>query len=339
MQKGLGTLPLFLGVVILASVILAGGLPYIKKDYLYPGDPKQGETILQDISPTPGKNLQLYSPQSHYIPPPPTNVTPTSSTITPPPVSKTPNTGSTCPGHDWAQAGPRTCTCEDNGIYCQGKRCDDQTFRGNSIGCRAAGQECLFLFPNDGTFCWGKPVIYLYPQHDTVVNVKLDIPGTVIVSDPKYPDQTGWQNVLAHPDGTLEYQNKTYHELFYETAVTKKVTPQTGLLVSSKDLQTSLTTLTSRLGLLPNEQKEFMEYWMPKLNKLNAPYIFVSVLTQQQKDSIDHVDISPKPDVFIEMLFVFKPLTSLTSLTPLTLPTTPKRVGFTAVEWGGTIDE
>ncbi len=195
---------------------------------------------------------------------------------------------------------------------------------------------------SDGrVWCIGKPVIYLYPTKDTFVNVKLTIPGSLTISIPHISptSPTGWQNILAHPDGKLEYQGKHYSELYYETAVTKTVKPTTGMVVATRNLQTSLTSLTTRLGLLPNEQKEFMEYWLPKLQTLNSPYIFVSVLTQEQKDSVDHVDITPRPDTFIEMLFVFKPLTTLTTPTPLTLPITPpQRKGFTAVEWGGTID-
>jgi hypothetical protein len=50
------------------------------------------------------------------------------------------------------------------------------------------------------------------------------------------------------------------------------------------------------------------------------------------------VNISPKPDTFIEILVYFKPLKQQIPLAPLILPVTPKRIGFTAVEWGGTID-
>ena len=45
-----------------------------------------------------------------------------------------------------------------------------------------------------------KPVIYLYPEEQTEVSVKLDYDGELTVTYPAYED--GW-NVTAYPDGTL----------------------------------------------------------------------------------------------------------------------------------------
>jgi len=54
---------------------------------------------------------------------------------------------------------------------------------------------------------------------------------------------------------------------------------------------------------------------------------------------VDKVIITPEPDTFIFFLAYFKPLSQPIQVKPLMLPLEPpKRVGFTAVEWGGTID-
>lgn len=186
--------------------------------------------------------------------------------------------------------------------------------------------------------CFAKPVIYLYPTKTTLVDVKLDIPGEITKSDPLYPNG-GWRSVEAHPDGTLIYNNKTYRELYYESQVNKKLTPQDGIIIKSEKIEENLRTITTKLGLLPKEQQEFLDYWMPRLKKLNSPYIFFSILSQEQKESVDHVSIEPKPDTRIEFLAYFKPIYSLIKVKPLILPETPpKREGFTEVEWGGTID-
>ncbi|HSX40704.1 MAG TPA: SdrD B-like domain-containing protein [Candidatus Saccharimonadales bacterium] len=241
-----------------------------------------------------------------------------------------------------------TCKCvpSDSKLHCENNKvvgCEqgelDYTSSGLPDKCsRLAKQYPVCDNVPTGYYCIGKPVIYLYPTKDTLVNVKLDIPGTVTVSDPKYPDATGWQNVLAHPDGTLDYQNKTYHELYYETSVSKSIVPQTGILVATGDLKQKLTSITSKLGLLPAEQQEFLEYWLPKLQALHSNYIFVSLLSQEQKDSVDKVSISPQPDTLIEYLFTFKGVEYPFAFAQWKLPQTPpQRVGFTAVEWGGTI--
>jgi hypothetical protein len=190
----------------------------------------------------------------------------------------------------------------------------------------------------DHPICWGKPVIYLYPEKPMYVDVVLDIPGKITVSDPLYPKE-GWQNVFAHPDGKLVYNGKEYRELFYETAVDQKVIPQQGVFIPTSALKETLTDYTQRLGLIAHEQEELLDYWLPRLIALKKPYIFFSVLTEEQKAQAEKVTIEPTPDTFIAFLMYFKGVDALYPISPLTLPQqSPQRVGFTAVEWGGTID-
>ena len=47
-----------------------------------------------------------------------------------------------------------------------------------------------------------KPIIYLYPETRTEVNVKLDINGRLVTTYPAYDTEKGWK-VTADPDGTL----------------------------------------------------------------------------------------------------------------------------------------
>jgi hypothetical protein len=149
-----------------------------------------------------------------------------------------------------------------------------------------------------------------------------------------------WQNVLAHPDGTLVYQGGIYKELYYETEVDHVRQPKTGFVIPTAQLEERLTHITSQLGLKDNERQEFLEYWLPQLYELNSPYILFSLVEPDEKERIDHVDISPKPDTFINFLAYFKPVSSpFYDIEPLILPQAPKRVGFTAVEWGGTIEK
>ena len=97
--------------------------------------------------------------------------------------------------------------------------------------------------------------------------------------------------------------------------------------------------ITTRLGLKPNEQAEFLSYWLTRLNSLKTPLVQISIFSQASKDLIDQVNITPKPDTFIQFIMYFKGLDKPVSLAELTLPNSiPDRVGFTAVEWGGIID-
>ncbi len=220
------------------------------------------------------------------------------------------------------------CSGGDQGLYCTGGVC-------TSGACQQYGIVCENRA--DGHYCVAKPVIYLYPVKDTLVDVNVTVPGKIVVSDPFYGN--GWFGVLAHPNGSLEYRSKAYKELYYESGVDTVRKPTSGIILETKQLKPMLTLITSQLGLMPSEQQEFLDYWVPKLEAVNSPYILFSIIDPIEKDRIDHVSISPKPDTWIEFLAYFKPLAAPTQITPLSLPSSiPTRSGFTAVEWGGTID-
>lgn len=236
----------------------------------------------------------------------------------------------------WCNGGSEVCACPSGSVLeeCAVQRTGYCYFRKNQDGytSRANHPDCQMS-------CIDKPIIYLYPTTPTYVDVKLDIPGYVTVSLPHYPENTGWQQVLALPGGILHYKNASYYSLYYETAVTKTIIPDTGIFIKSENLSSELTNLALRFGLNAFETKEFMDYWLPELNALQKPYVFVSVYNDYEKDQIDKVLFTPYPDTFIHFLTYFKGVDAPYSVKPLTIPTSPPaRIGFTAVEWGGTID-
>lgn len=187
--------------------------------------------------------------------------------------------------------------------------------------------------------CFGKPVIYLYPEKDTVVSVQVKTQGKVVVSDPKIEMGNSWTNVLAHPGGMLSYQGKSYSELFYETESSTLSAPKKGIVIKTSELASQLRKNISLLGLTKeNEQQEFLDWWLPRLQALNSPYILFSVLEPDEKARVDNVEISPKPDTFIDFMAYFKPLSKIETVEPLIITPAPTREGFTAVEWGGVID-
>ncbi len=191
------------------------------------------------------------------------------------------------------------------------------------------------LAPTDGIFCIGKPVIYLYPTKPTFVKVTVQTAGSIFISDPPYPT-SGWENLLAYPNGKIEYRGKSYRELFYESNVKDVKRPSSGMTLDSRNLRTELDSIITKLGLINEEKTEFLDFWIPKLQNLNSNYIFFSLVEKDEKDRIDKVNISPKPDTTIEFIAYFAPLDHLFEGVPLDLPENPPaRIGFTAVEWGG----
>lgn len=187
--------------------------------------------------------------------------------------------------------------------------------------------------------CDSKPVIYLYPTKDTEVSVKVTIPGIITESIPEYPVATGWQHIFAHSNGTFVYQGNIYSELFYETQQNRVSPPTNGFIVSRDDVTKTLRMITTKLGFLPAEQTEFLNYWVTRLTSLKTEYVFISLFNPQEKQAIDQVTIAPTPDTFLQYIFYFKGTKAWYPVEPLSLPSVvAQRNGFTAFEWGGIVD-
>lgn len=181
---------------------------------------------------------------------------------------------------------------------------------------------------------WCKPAIYLYPEKTQETSVQVDPVGKMTVSIPSY--EKGW-NVTAEPNGNLTQNTKPYPYLYYEADIPDVaiVKPDEGYLALEKQgLQTRLTTLLPSLGLNAVESKDFIGYWIKTLPI--SPYYVIRVISENTLDAIAPLSINPAPDSVIRVTLYFE-----LSDTPVILkePTisTPKRQGFTVVEWGGLV--
>ena len=176
----------------------------------------------------------------------------------------------------------------------------------------------------------GKPVVYLYPQVVTSVNVSVG--ATVNKSDPLYTDG-GWKNVLAQPDGQLTYQGKSYNSLFWEGTghgVYPDITQ--GFVVAQKNLVATVRTQLTQQGLNAKEVNDFMDFWQPRLPA--TPYVRISWLSTAQLNELAPLSITPKPDTLIRVFLDAQGLNKPIAIPPENLSALP-RIGFTAVEWGG----
>lgn len=273
---------------------------------------------------------------------PPTNTPTPYVYVTPTPITNP------CGSYDTGKKVNPGCYCSEFLIHCQGGFCDNLDLKnsGNPDGfpsCHALDQGTgVFCRPpfateGDGWYCIAKPVIYLYPKTPTYIDVSVETPGSIVVSDPLYPIG-GWKNVLAQPNGKLTYQGKIYRELFYESSVSSLGEPENGITLKTKNIRQELDNTISSLGLIEDEKTEFLDFWVPRLQQFHTPYVMFSVISQSEKEKVDRVIISPKPETRIEFIAYFKPLLRPYEGKALILPSTPpERIGFTEVEWGGVI--
>ena len=179
----------------------------------------------------------------------------------------------------------------------------------------------------------GKPVIYLYPEKEQEVNVKLDLDGKFTFTYPEY--NNGW-NVTAKPDGTIISDGKEYSYLFWEGLMpTFKPDFKEGFVVKGSESAEFLRETLSQMGLTPKEYNEFIVYWAPKLqeNEYNKIYFAEDDYTDKAK-----LEINPKPDSILRVFMVYEKADENTVLPKQEIKPF-ERKGFTVVEWGGYLAE
>jgi hypothetical protein len=177
-----------------------------------------------------------------------------------------------------------------------------------------------------------KPVIYLYPQTDQRVNVKLKYPGTLLHTYPVYSSD-GW-NVLARPSGELVdlKTGRKYYCLFWEGQDAQRYDLSTGFVVAGPNTARFLEEKLVTLGLSDREADEFIIYWLPRMEKNRFNVIHFA--TAEYSEHVP-LDVTPAPDTVIRFMMVFKASDSPVEIEPQVLPPVTRR-GFTVVEWGGT---
>jgi hypothetical protein len=175
-----------------------------------------------------------------------------------------------------------------------------------------------------------KPAVYLYPEQDSIISVELDINGKITEDIPPYND--GWR-VFVTKEGIIE--NK-YDYLFYEADLRKLTLPKEGWIVKYSELESWFDTNLRELGLNDKETSQFKEYWLEELPKSN--YYEIKLLDNNFLKNNMNLIINPEPETMIRLNFNFKPLNEVTRIKEPTT-TTPKRTGFTVVEWGGILEE
>ena len=187
--------------------------------------------------------------------------------------------------------------------------------------------------PNPET---AKPVIYLYPEQETKVNVQLTFNGTLTSTYPTLPPE-GW-TVTAQPDGTLtDEEGRSYRYLFWEGVADVDWKQDSGFLVKAEDAREFLEQSLTQLGLNELEQNDFITYWLPKLEKNGES--FVTFAAEQYTDNAI-LTVTPQPDSVLRVQMLISKVDDSNRAAFQKLPEQElprfEREGFVLVEWGGT---
>ena len=179
-----------------------------------------------------------------------------------------------------------------------------------------------------------KPIIYLYPERKTDISLKLNFNGKLQTTFPNY--DKSWK-VEAYPDGKIfdKKSNRFYNSLFWDGELNfeqNHYVYENGFIVSRDNLTNFLIEKLEQIGLNNNETNDFVQFWLPILEK--NEFNFVHFLVNEKYDAISKNEILPKPDTSILVFMEFYKTSSFQKIVPQNLIKT-NRKGFTIVEWGG----
>ncbi|MBE6593558.1 MAG: hypothetical protein E7642_06140 [Ruminococcaceae bacterium] len=182
---------------------------------------------------------------------------------------------------------------------------------------------------------YGKPIIYLYPEEKTVCSVKVEFDGELTCTYPEH-SADGWQNFVAHPDGTLVFPDgKEYYALYWEGINDVEWDMTKGFCVRGEDTAEFLEWALAEQGLTRREANEFIVYWLPLMQE--NPYNVISFQTTAYTDEVK-LDITPTPDSLLRVYMTYYASDREVEIQPQSFENF-ERQGFTVVEWGGSIIE
>jgi hypothetical protein len=177
-----------------------------------------------------------------------------------------------------------------------------------------------------------KPIIYIYPNKDMDLTIKLGNKDNLLYTYPKYKDN--W-NVHVTKDGNIyDYDTKrNYYGLYWEGKDDYQLDMSKGFVVKGEDTVKFLEDKLSILGLNDYEINEFIIYWIDKLEA--NEYNFISFRNMEDINASMPLYISEEPDTLIRVMMDYKPLDNYIEVKEQEL-TKVDRTGYTVVEWGGT---
>ena len=183
------------------------------------------------------------------------------------------------------------------------------------------------------TECAGvaKPILYLYPEKETDVTVKFSNPE---ILETTYPKFNGKWEVKAKSNGDLyDKSGKYYYALYWDEKKVHSVDFSEGFYVDKDDAIDFLEKKLSYIGLNDKERNEFIMYWLPVMEKNGKNLVYFELT--DERESYNKLLISPKPDSMLRLVIHIKKVDKKVNIPKQSLSKF-RRVGFTAVEWGGT---
>ena len=179
-----------------------------------------------------------------------------------------------------------------------------------------------------------KPILYLYPEEEMDISVKVKKPELLKTTYPKYND--GW-NVTVKPNGDMvDEDGKYYYALYWDEDNNTKEEFKEGFYVTKDNALEFLEEKLDKIGLNEKEKNEFIMYWLPVLEKNGKNIVRFSFTEELQNKN--EIIIEPKPDSLLRVHINIKKVNKKVSIKEQEIKPF-NREGYSAVEWGGRIVE
>ena len=179
---------------------------------------------------------------------------------------------------------------------------------------------------------WVKPILYLYPEEDMDVKITFDNEKALRTTYPKYEKE--W-NVHVKKDGSITDDNgRSYYALYWDEDNDLKEEFKTGFYVKSEDSIKFLEEKLNEIGLTEREANEFIMYWLPIMQENGNNLVRFEFTKEREKEN--KLNIEPKPDSMLRIGIIVKKVDKKVKIKEQKIEHFD-RVGFSVVEWGGTI--
>ena len=176
-----------------------------------------------------------------------------------------------------------------------------------------------------------KPILYIYPDENMYINIKMEKDNNIITSYPKY--NKGW-NVYVDASGNIYYNNREYYALYWDEYNDNNVDFSEGFYVESDNAIKFLEEKLDIIGLNNREANEFIMYWLPILEENKHSLVYFELTSERENNN--KLIINPKPDSMLRINMHVKKVNNKQNINEQKLETF-NRYGYTVVEWGGTI--
>lgn len=184
-----------------------------------------------------------------------------------------------------------------------------------------------------------KPVIYLYADKKTKVNLQLNTTQELSFTYPKISASNSW-DFSCDGSGELILAGKKYPYLFWEAKTNhfefkRKEGKTPGELVHKDSIVDFLEQRLDQLHFNSREKTDFITYWAPKMSENN--YVFMQFLIDEAYDEIATIQTTPKLDGARRVFLLYRGF----DVKPVLMNTEKQqfpsfsRKGFYLLEWGG----